>query len=173
MEQAVVCVRVHVSSREPNRLMLCGETVAVCCENRTEHTDTLCWQVVRRVTTGLGRGGSGYSSGQVLWDLWSRKWYCGRFDPSAWVLLTSCHCTDRAALTQSRYRSPNNGRCTGRCLSPLQMALFSCRGVDDVYCKTVSYCARFEVFTAVTMKNGVFWDVTPCGSCENRRFEGT
>jgi hypothetical protein len=24
--------------------MLCGETVAVCCENRTEHTDTL-WAV--------------------------------------------------------------------------------------------------------------------------------
>jgi hypothetical protein len=22
----------------------------------------------------------------------------------------------------------------------------------------------FEVFTAVTMKNGVFWHVTPCGS---------
>jgi hypothetical protein len=32
---------------------------------------------------------------------------------------------------------------------------------------------RFEVFTAVTMKNGVFWDVTPCGSCKNLRFEGT
>jgi hypothetical protein len=29
---------------------------------------------------------------------------------------------------------------------------------------------RFEVFTAVTMKNVVFWDVTPCGSCKNRRF---
>jgi hypothetical protein len=26
---------------------------------------------------------------------------------------------------------------------------------------------RFEVFTAVTMKNGVCWDVTPCGSCKN------
>jgi hypothetical protein len=25
---------------------------------------------------------------------------------------------------------------------------------------------RFEVFTAVTMKNAVFWDVTPCGSCK-------
>jgi hypothetical protein len=25
----------------------------------------------------------------------------------------------------------------------------------------------FVVFTAVTMKNGVFWDVTPCGSCKN------
>jgi hypothetical protein len=32
---------------------------------------------------------------------------------------------------------------------------------------------RFEVFTAVTLKNGVFWDVTPCGSCKNRRFGGT
>jgi hypothetical protein len=32
---------------------------------------------------------------------------------------------------------------------------------------------RFEVFAAVTMKNCVFWDVTPCGSCNNRRFGGT
>jgi hypothetical protein len=31
---------------------------------------------------------------------------------------------------------------------------------------------RFEVFTAVTMKNAVFWDVTPCRSCVNRRFGG-
>jgi hypothetical protein len=29
---------------------------------------------------------------------------------------------------------------------------------------------RFEVFTAVIMKNCVFWDVTPCGSCKNRRL---
>jgi hypothetical protein len=42
--------------------MLFGETVAVYCENHTEHTDTLCGQnvefgmlkrVVRIVTTGL------------------------------------------------------------------------------------------------------------------------
>jgi hypothetical protein len=26
---------------------------------------------------------------------------------------------------------------------------------------------RFEAFTAVTMKNAIFWDVTPCGSCKN------
>jgi hypothetical protein len=40
----------HISATEPNRLMLCGETVAVCRENRTEnthththpHTHTLC-----------------------------------------------------------------------------------------------------------------------------------
>jgi hypothetical protein len=31
----------------------------------------------------------------------------------------------------------------------------------------------FEVFTVVTMKDGVSWDVTPCGSCKNRRFGGT
>jgi hypothetical protein len=30
---------------------------------------------------------------------------------------------------------------------------------------------RLDVLTAVTMKNGVFWDVTPCGSCKNRVSE--
>jgi hypothetical protein len=32
---------------------------------------------------------------------------------------------------------------------------------------------RFEVFTAVTMKNAIFWNVTPCGSYKNRRFGRT
>jgi hypothetical protein len=31
---------------------------------------------------------------------------------------------------------------------------------------------RFEVFSAVTLKNGVFCVVTACGSCKNRRFGG-
>jgi hypothetical protein len=26
-------------------------------------------------------------------------------------------------------------------------------------------CLRFEVFMTVTMKNAIFWDVMPCGSC--------
>jgi hypothetical protein len=30
-----------------------------------------------------------------------------------------------------------------------------------------------ELGTKLTMKSGVFWDVTPCGSCKNRRFGGT
>jgi hypothetical protein len=30
-----------------------------------------------------------------------------------------------------------------------------------------------EIFTAVTMKNAVFWYVAPCSSCVNRRFGGT
>jgi hypothetical protein len=31
---------------------------------------------------------------------------------------------------------------------------------------------RFYVFRAVPMKNAVFWDVTPCGSCKNDIWEG-
>jgi hypothetical protein len=36
----------YVSATEPNQIMLFGETVAVYCENRMEHTDTLCGQNV-------------------------------------------------------------------------------------------------------------------------------
>jgi translation initiation factor IF-1 len=39
----------YVSTTEPNRLMLFGETVTVYCENHTEHTDTLCGQNVEFV----------------------------------------------------------------------------------------------------------------------------
>jgi hypothetical protein len=35
----------YVSAMKPNRLMLFRETVAVYCENHTEHTDTLCEQI--------------------------------------------------------------------------------------------------------------------------------
>jgi hypothetical protein len=31
---------------------------------------------------------------------------------------------------------------------------------------------RFNIFTEVTIKNAVFWDVTLCGSCKNRHFGG-
>jgi hypothetical protein len=32
---------------------------------------------------------------------------------------------------------------------------------------------RFEVFTAVTIRNAVSWDMMPCGSCKNRSFGWT
>jgi hypothetical protein len=35
------------------------------------------------------------------------------------------------------------------------------------------HCVRFEVFTAVTMKNAIFWDVALCRACVNQRFGGT
>jgi hypothetical protein len=39
--------------------------------------------------------------------------------------------------------------------------------------KTTISIVIFEVLTAVAMKNVVFWDLTPCGSCKKRRFGGT
>jgi hypothetical protein len=39
--------------------------------------------------------------------------------------------------------------------------------------KSVFKDVEFEVFKAVTVKSGVFWDVTPCGSCKKRHFVGT
>jgi hypothetical protein len=55
---------------------------------------------------------------------------------------------------------------------PLQLCtLFTC--MNTVLEKHIWTHVRFEVFTAVTMKNGVFWAVTPRGSCKNRCFGGT
>jgi hypothetical protein len=49
---------------------------------------------------------------------------------------------------------------------------FACtRNFSGSYIMNVFICVRFEVLTAVTMKNGVFWDVMSCGSCKNGRFD--
>jgi hypothetical protein len=42
-----------------------------------------------------------------------------------------------------------------------------------MYCENAKRCVKFEVFTAVIMKNAVFWDAAPCISCVTRRFGGT
>jgi hypothetical protein len=41
----------YVSATKPNRLMLFRETVAVYCENLTEHTDALEFWMLQEVTT--------------------------------------------------------------------------------------------------------------------------
>jgi hypothetical protein len=48
-----------------------------------------------------------------------------------------------------------------------------CSIYGSIYIRTAREFVRFEVFTAVTMKNGVFWDIKPCGCCKNRHFGGT
>jgi hypothetical protein len=40
------------------------------------------------------------------------------------------------------------------------------------YHKKSLFFVRLEVFTAMAMKNGVFRDVIPCGSCKNQHFGG-
>jgi hypothetical protein len=59
----------------------------------------------------------------------------------------------------------------------IQVRSFSaCANLLDVWvhmyvCKQIYICyVRFEIFTAVTMKNAVFWGVAPCRICMNRRF---
>jgi hypothetical protein len=44
---------------------------------------------------------------------------------------------------------------------------------SPLHSKACQFYVRFEVSTAVTMRNAVFWDVTPCSSCKNRRFGKT
>jgi hypothetical protein len=44
---------------------------------------------------------------------------------------------------------------------------------DTFFLELLVKFLRFEVFTAVTMKNAVFWDVAPSRSCVNRRYGGT
>jgi hypothetical protein len=60
-------------------------------------------------------------------------------------------------------------------LFALHISLYSDVGVKFLCLELVSKLeyVRFKVFTAVTMKNGIFWDVTPCVPCNNRRFGGT
>jgi hypothetical protein len=43
--------------------------------------------------------------------------------------------------------------------------------IDCAHCW--SSCFFMPSRNNLFMKNGVFWDVTPCGSCKNRRFRGT
>jgi hypothetical protein len=50
---------------------------------------------------------------------------------------------------------------------------FKARILNKIFRIKLFIHVRFEVFTAVTMKNGVFLVVTPCGSCKNRSFGGT
>jgi hypothetical protein len=57
----------------------------------------------------------------------------------------------------------------GTCIQELRRP----KTVYGLVSKVSTNIVRFEVFTAVTMKNAVFWDVAPCRSCVNRRFGGT
>jgi hypothetical protein len=41
------------------------------------------------------------------------------------------------------------------------------------YFLLVSFFLNFPEKSCLYLKNAVFWDVTPCGSCKNRRFRGS
>jgi hypothetical protein len=43
---------------------------------------------------------------------------------------------------------------------------------ESYFRANITQVVKIEVFTAVTMKNVVFWDVAQCTSCVNKRFRG-
>jgi hypothetical protein len=46
--------------------------------------------------------------------------------------------------------------------------------VQRVGCELHDHCVRFDVFTAVTMKNGVFWDIkTPVRTSQETHYVST
>jgi hypothetical protein len=49
-------------------------------------------------------------------------------------------------------------------------AMFS---ILDLMLTTENTNSQHHANLEVVTTNGVFWDVTPCGSCKNRRFGGT
>jgi hypothetical protein len=53
-----------------------------------------------------------------------------------------------------------------------QWGLLGWSGMSPLILRQHRAYFRFEVSTAMAMKNAVFWDVTPCGSCKNRHFGG-
>jgi hypothetical protein len=78
--------------------------------------------------------------------------------------------------TKMLYQKPNLHSGTGYYTTELSVVAY----VVSTFCKLILFAlrktfvfVRFEVSTAVNMTNGVFWDVTPRGSCKNRRFGGT
>jgi hypothetical protein len=47
-------------------------------------------------------------------------------------------------------------------------------GVESISSKyLVTNSGELHRYNILIMKNGVFWDVTPCDSCKNQRFGGT
>jgi hypothetical protein len=51
----------------------------------------------------------------------------------------------------------------------LYVVMLSCQQTRD---STISGCVEFAILTAVTMKSGIFWDVTPCRPVGVRRHYG-
>jgi hypothetical protein len=46
-------------------------------------------------------------------------------------------------------------------------------GVSEERIASIIRVKTISEVAVITLKNVVFWDVTPYGSCKNRRFEGT
>jgi hypothetical protein len=86
-----------------------------------------------------------------------------------------CVCDDNERVFQEESGSRRVVLC---CVVNLYNAMYE---LFSYYYSHPSKCPRYIVLAACEvidtllnhLKNGVLWDVTPCGSCKNRRFGGT
>jgi hypothetical protein len=86
--------------------------------------------------------------------------WCNNCCLEGWFQCCSCWGYIRSQLCGSR-------------VTPYHMTIYCFYSVKIHWWQVNTGNVRFEVFTAVTMKNAIFWDVMSCGSCKNRRFGGT
>jgi hypothetical protein len=61
-----------------------------------------------------------------------------------------------SGMTEETYATPQSGQ-----------PVFGPDLIRGCRLRTSAIAVRCGVFTAGTMKNALFWDVTPCGSCKN------
>jgi hypothetical protein len=82
-----------------------------------------------------------------------------------YILLCYASCVHRYLRFRSRVQSPKLKKETGQwIMSRHSIILLIC------HCYRLLNLVRYEVFTVVTMRNAVFWDVMPCGSRKNPTF---
>jgi hypothetical protein len=84
------------------------------------------------------------------------------------------HCElSRLHLVAAEAVSPRLRTAAAQFRTKVKSHVINTVALAQVFFKYFGFYIRFEGFTAVTMYNGVSWDVTPRGSCKNRRFGGT
>jgi hypothetical protein len=78
----------------------------------------------------------------------------------------------RNVVSQTQYRTRDNVQNCDNCYNKYKLDIsvqFRFTGSPWKF-QTRNLGVRFDVFTVVTMKKAVFWDIMPRVSCKNRRF---
>jgi lantibiotic modifying enzyme len=89
------------------------------------------------------------------------------------LIMEAIRSSETSVLTRATWRNlPEDGNLHSHRHEDLRSYL-SVLLTKELFLEINVFHVRFEAFRAVTMKIGVFRDVMPCGSCKNRRFEGT
>jgi hypothetical protein len=76
-------------------------------------------------------------------------------------------CDDEDAIPAPRFESLTLSTDTATVVPTIEFHVKEC-GPLPLFCGEMASLLEFY-----GTKNGVFWDVTPCGSCKSRRFGGT